>query len=428
MKNIFILIMIFAGSFMTCTAQTEKLDKFFQSFENKSGVTSIDIKKPMFDLLDRIEISDEYIGKIKPIMRDVNGLKLLVFSKATFPDHLKSENLGQIKMNEEKSERVSKLLSTLNFNELMSMKSDDVSMKFLAENAKDGILENLIFNVDSKDEIAIFMLNGKMKMDDVNRIINSDELVVPSARKPEKNTKANTYKDSYETNEVRHVGNFSKLEVSTGVKVNFTQESTTLVKVFADADKLQNVITKVENGVLKIYVENKSKKNLNFKSLTVNVSSPKIEMIKTSSGAIFNAASDVNEDMMIVDASSGSVVNASFNVSNSCKVETSSGSVINSKINTKDLSVKGSSGSAINISGNSEAGVIDMSSGAVCNGEGLKVNGLQAEASSGSVLSAHVVTLLNATASSGGIIRYKGNPEIQSKISKMSGGSLQQIK
>ncbi|WP_435523993.1 hypothetical protein [Chryseobacterium indoltheticum] len=39
-------------------------------------------------------------------MRDVNGLKLLVFNKITFPDHLKSENVGQIKMNEEKAKEL----------------------------------------------------------------------------------------------------------------------------------------------------------------------------------------------------------------------------------------------------------------------------------------------------------------------------------
>ncbi|WP_435523994.1 DUF4252 domain-containing protein [Chryseobacterium indoltheticum] len=73
-------------------------------------------------------------------------------------------------------------MNGLKLNELMSMKSDDVSMKFLAENAKDGILENLIFNVDSKEENVIFILNGKMKMDDVNKIINSAETKVSPAK------------------------------------------------------------------------------------------------------------------------------------------------------------------------------------------------------------------------------------------------------
>ncbi|WP_435523995.1 GIN domain-containing protein [Chryseobacterium indoltheticum] len=62
--------------------------------------------------------------------------------------------------------------------------------------------------------------------------------------------------------------------------MNYKQENTSNVKVLADADKLKHVITKVENGVLKVYIDNKGVKNLKFKNLTVNVSSPKMNMIK----------------------------------------------------------------------------------------------------------------------------------------------------
>lgn len=388
----------------------------------KNGVTSIEIKKPMFALLNSIDISDDYLGKIKPIMRDVDGLKLLVFSKITFPDHLKSENRGQIKMNEEKSERVSKLLSDLNLNELMSLKSDDVSMKFLAENARNGILENLIFNVDSKDEIVIFMLNGKMKMDDVNKMISSSEnmLTVKNAKKEVSINKNSVYLSG----EDRNVGEFSGISASTGVVVNFKQENPTSVKVVADADKMQYIITKVEGGILNIYIDNKDQKNLKIKNISVNVSAPKIEQIKTSSGAIFNSINNINEKRLAIDVSSGSVVNGTLNIKDHAVVEISSGAVINSQINTNEISVKSSSGSTANLKGSAKFGSVDMSSGAVFNAEGFKFDQLKVQSTSGARISTHVLDELYARASSGGVIEYKGNPKIDSDISKISGGSL----
>lgn len=415
-----------AGSFVTCTAQTEKLDKFFRSFENKSGVTSIDIRKPMFDLLSRIDINDEYLGKIKPVMRDVNGLKLLVFSKITFPDHLKSENKGQIKMNEEKSERVSKLLADLNLNELMSLKNGDVSMKFLAENEKDGILENLIFNVDSKDEIVIFMLNGEMKMDDVNKMINSSGNMQIAKGGTRENLIEN--KNSvYLSGEDRNVGEFTGINASTGVVVNFKQENPTSVRVVADADKMKYILTNVENGILNIQIDNKGQKNLKIKNISVNVSAPKIEQIKISSGAVFNAVDKINEDRMAIDISSGSVLNGILNIKENAVLEISSGAVINSQINTGELSVKSSSGSTANLKGNAELGTVDMSSGAVFNAEGFKFEKLKVQSTSGARISTHVVDELSAKASSGGSIEYKGNPKIDSDVSKISGGSLRKI-
>lgn len=427
MKHIFLLIMIFLGSFMTCSAQTEKLDQLFKDFEKNGGVTSIDIKKPMFKLLNNIDVDDEYLGTIKPILRQVDGLRVLIIPKATFPANLKSENLVNIKLNEEKTDKVNKALKNLNFNELMSLNNEGTSMKFLGETGKDDLLENLIFNIDSNEENIIFILNGKMKMEDVNKMINSTEtksnISVSSANNNfvQENT-------SYLNGESRNVGEFSGIQASMGVIVNFKQETPTQVKVIADADKLQYVMTKVENGVLKVFIDNKGQKNLKFKNISVNVSSPKMNQIKTSSGAIFNSISSINEENLIVDVSSGSVVNGSFNISTNVNLELSSGAVINSQINSENIMIKGSSGSAANISGNAKMGSMDVSSGAVCNAEDFKVNILNVESTSGAIISGHAVDSLKAKASSGGIINYKGNPKIESHINKITGGSLTSIR
>ncbi|WP_343660033.1 DUF4252 domain-containing protein [Chryseobacterium sp.] len=428
MKKIFFIIAIMLSSFATYSAQTDKLDKLFQDFEKNGGVTSINIKKPMFKLLNTIDVNDAYVGKIKPILNEVDGLKILIIPKITFPDRLKDENLANIKMNEEKTDRVNKALRSLNFNELMSMNSEGTSMKFLAEDEKDNYLENLVFNVDSKEENIIFILNGKMKLSDVNKIINSGETATSSVTSSMRSSLTSDNTSSYLNGDSRNVGEFSRIDASVGVNVTFKQESPRSVKVIADADKLQYVITRVENGVLKIYVDNKGVRNLRFRNLNVNVSAPNLYGIKTSSGSVFTAVNPVTENSMEIDAGSGSIIKGTFNVRQAAAVAVNSGSVLNAEIKADKLVLDASSGASISLSGATNSAVIDASSGASCKADDLKIATAVAESTSGASLSLLVTDKLKVSVSSGASVKLKGNPELDAKVDKVSGGSFRQIK
>lgn len=425
MKNIFSILIIIISGLVTFSGQTEKLDQLFQELEKSGGGTSIDIKKPMFKLLNNIDIDDEYMKKIKPVLNEVDGLKLLIIPKATFPENLKSENIENIRLNQEKSNRINKALQGLNFSELMSINNDGTSMKFLAETEKGDFLQNLVFNVNSDEEIILFILNGKIKMADVNKIISSMETTVSPVKTSSSFVSQDT--SSYLNGENRNVGEFSGINVSTGVNLVFKQEDPASVKVIADADKLQYIVTKVENGVLKVYVDNKGQKNLKFKNINVNVSSPRMNNLKVSSGAIFTTIGPVQENNLTVDGSSGAVVKGRFDISGNTKIEASSGTSIKVEVNSKNLTFKGSSGSDTSIAGEAETAAFDISSGALCKGENFKADRVEAESTSGASLSVNASDTLKAKASSGGSIRYRGNPEIISDISKMSGGTLKQI-
>ncbi len=91
------------------------------------------------------------------------------------------------------------------------------------------------------------------------------------------------------------------------------------------------------------------------------------------------------------------------------------------------MTFKGSSGSDTSIEGEAETAAFDISSGALCKGENFRADRIEAESTSGASLSVNASDALKAKASSGGMIRYKGNPEITSDINKMSGGTLKQI-
>lgn len=419
MKKIFIICTLVLSHFLVY-GQKNKLDQLFDKYQEVEGVTSIKIAKPMFGMLSNLNIADAELDQIKPLLAKINGLKILITEN---PEGNSKANINQL------NKEISTFVKNLNYSEIMSVKNGGSKIKFLSSEAeKDGTLENMLLNIDSGGgESILVMLDGKLSMDDVNKIINSNETKTNTTRTTVTNSFASENTSSYLNGESRNVGQFSGIDVSAGVKVVFTQENSTSVKVFADADKLQNVITKVENGILKISIDNKGTKNLRFKNLSVNVSSPKMDRIKTSSGSNFTTVNEIRGKEMTVDASSGSGIVAKFQISGISNIEASSGSNVKASISSDKVLVKSSSGSSIKLEGNTEYVSIDASSGASCKADQLTANIGVVESTSGSSVSVSAKNQLTVKASSAGSVKYRGNPKIEANISKSSAGSLNQI-
>lgn len=425
MKKIFIIFALAFSHFFTMYGQRDKFDMLFDRYQEVEGVTSIKIAKPMFGMLSSLNIDDSQLDQIKPLLSKINGLKILITENPenanTTEGRKVQDNLSRL------SKDVSVYLKNLNYNEIMSVNNSGAKIKFLSADAKDGILDDLLLSIDGgKGENILVMLDGKLSMDDVNKIINSSE----TKTNPVTNLRSSLTSDnnsSYLNGEARNVGEFSGINVSTGVNVVFKQESPTNVKVIADADKLQYIITKVENGILKVYVDNKGTKNLKFKNLSVNISSPRMDNIKVSSGANFNVVNAIKENNLAIDVSSGANVKGDFKIDNTLDIGTSSGANIRAGVTAGTITVKASSGSNTAIEGRADSGIIDISSGALCKADDLRLNNLEAEATSGANLSVNVSMKLKVKASSGGIVKYKGRPEIESNINKISGGALKPI-
>ncbi|WP_294318650.1 DUF4252 domain-containing protein [uncultured Chryseobacterium sp.] len=421
MKKVFIIFALAFSHFFNVYGQKDKVDQLFDKYQEVEGVTTIKIAKPMFGMLSSLDLGDAELDQIKPLLSKINGLKVFIAEKSQDGSSAKGQQLAQI------NKDIKSYLSNLNYSEIMSMNSNGAKIKFMSAEEKEGVLDDVLLSIDNGGEENILIkLDGRLSMNDISKIINSTETNI----NPVTNSRNNTISEntsSYLNGENRNVGEFSGIQVSTGVNLVYKQENPISVKVIADADKLQYIITKVEGGILKVYVDNKGQKNLKFKNISVNVSSPRMDNIKASSGALFTAISPVQENNLSIDASSGAMVKGMFDVSNNAKIEASSGTSIKVGVNAKNVTVKGSSGSDTNIEGEARSAAFDISSGAVCKGENFSADHVEAESTSGASLSVSASRTLKAKASSGGLIKYRGNPEITADISKMSGGTLKPI-
>ncbi len=202
----------------------------------------------------------------------------------------------------------------------------------------------------------------------------------------------------------RDVKSFHAIKVSGGIDLYLSEGDEALAVSAKDSETASQIKTEVENGVLKIWFDWKEKGNVIFtsnKQLRAYVSYKTLDALSGSGG------SDI-----IVD---GTIQ------SKSLVLNISGGSDFNGKISVQDLKVDASGGSDVDISGKATNVVVDASGGSDFNGFGLITDVASVEASGGCDVEITVNKDLNASASGGSDVRYKGSASV--KETRSSGSS-----
>lgn len=163
MKNVLIAIAFVCAS--VAYGQVSKIGQLFDQYQNSEGVTSIKIAKPMFQLLGQLKIEDGDMAKIKPLISKINSLKILIVEK-------NSDN--EVRFDKLQSELKS-ALKNLNYEELISINSEDSNIKFLAENTNSNVLNNLLLSISGEGETLFMILEGAISMDDISNLISNEE-------------------------------------------------------------------------------------------------------------------------------------------------------------------------------------------------------------------------------------------------------------
>jgi hypothetical protein len=188
---------------------------------------------------------------------------------------------------------------------------------------------------------------------------------------------------------------FTEIKVSRGLDVYLTQSNQVSLEVEADENLHDIIITEVKNGVLNITTD----ENISFsKSKTVMVSFKDISKITATSG------SDVYSTNTIV--------------ADNLELTTTSGSDMELDIEAQSVECRATSGSDLRISGSTNKLIADATSGSDIKAGNLIAKVSEANATSGADITLNTSDELYAKASSGGDIKYYGNPE---KITKKDG-------
>jgi Putative auto-transporter adhesin, head GIN domain len=242
--------------------------------------------------------------------------------------------------------------------------------------------------------------------------------------------------------QVRNVSSFSKIRVSSAISLYLSQGNTQGVAVSAeDADAISKIRTEVNNGVLKIYVENGVWNGWNWsnKHLKAYVTFTTLEMLDVSGASNVELTDPINVGDFNLELSGASnmkgVIKGSdlnFNVhgasnakidvtGTSLELSQSGASNFKGQINTPKASFDLSGASTIDIDGTAADLVIDASGASNFKGGDLQAENCKIEATGASSASITVSKAIDATASGASSIHYSGGASITNI--DVSGGS-----
>ena len=202
--------------------------------------------------------------------------------------------------------------------------------------------------------------------------------------------------------EKRNTGSFTSISVGGGFEVELRHADVTELTIEADDNLIKYIHTDVSDGKLRIRLE---EINVHDAHLKVFITAPEINDINASAAAAV-------------------VVKDGLKSSGSIKLQASSGANIKTGVDAPGIVADASSGGELEISGKTMTLKATSSSGSAIHAKDLLSENTTANASSGAKINVHASLSLDATASSGGNISYRGGAT-DVKKSASSGGDIE---
>lgn len=209
----------------------------------------------------------------------------------------------------------------------------------------------------------------------------------------------------------REVGSFQGIEVGTGVELLLTEGTAEEVAVSASSTEFRDkIVTKVENGVLKIHYETKTgaiNRRKESKYLKAYVSYKTLNLLHATTGA---------------EVKIQGVLRAS-----ALDMKANTGATIKGEVDVAALKVEQSTGSKITLTGKASALDIEGGTGSKFSSEDFVTTDCNVKVSTGAQVTLTAQSGLQVKASTGGSVKYKGNAVIK-ELKTSTGGSVTKIK
>jgi len=138
------------------------IDKLYKKYAGEPGFTSINISPEMFSLLASLNTEDstEKAREDMEVMEQLSGLKMLIYEPETGG-------------NADFAKDVKSAIPLDEFSELMSVDSEDETVKFLVKKGKNNRISELLMIVQDGNEVVIMSMTGDLDMSTISSISKS---------------------------------------------------------------------------------------------------------------------------------------------------------------------------------------------------------------------------------------------------------------
>jgi hypothetical protein len=203
-----------------------------------------------------------------------------------------------------------------------------------------------------------------------------------------------------QSREKRNLESFNELSVSEAIQVELVKGNIEMAEIEVSGTDAENVLTEVSGDRLKIHMASGNWKNVDA---YVKLTYRNLEEINVSSAGRISTETAITSDQMEMDVSSAGKADLIFKV--------------------RQMEVDVSSAASFNAEGEVYEIEMDVSSAGSVSAYDLECKIADLAASSAGSIKISVTEEINARASSGGSIRYRGNPD-KERVSNSSGGSV----
>lgn len=200
--------------------------------------------------------------------------------------------------------------------------------------------------------------------------------------------------------ENRSVSSFKGLKVAEGIDVYLKKGAKEELRLEVTGIKLSDVLTEVSGDYLKIHMREGRYRD---RTVKVYVTYVNLEKLSASSAANIFAEGVIRAKQLSLSASSAGSIDID--------------------VEAEGIDISASSAGDIELKGSAKRLTAEASSAGEIDAYDLTAEVVDAQASSAGSVKVHAVKEITAHASSGGSIRFKGNPE-RSNTNSSSGGSV----
>jgi len=162
-------------------AQDDGITRFFNQYVDDERFTVVYVSPKMFQMVSKIEADDPDWEKVRPIVADLTGLRVLT-----------SEEVDGVAMYKDALSKVPKD----EYEELLTVRDGEDNVRIWVKD-EGNIVHELLLLVGSPDEFVLLSFTGKIDLDKISDL--SKSLDVEGAQHLEKIKKKNNGKESHET-------------------------------------------------------------------------------------------------------------------------------------------------------------------------------------------------------------------------------------
>ncbi|MFN4256693.1 MAG: DUF4252 domain-containing protein [Saprospiraceae bacterium] len=155
MKKALVFFAFFLLAAVAATAQTDAISRFFNQYTDDERFTVVFISPKMFQMVSKIETNDPDWEKVRDVVKDLGGLRVLTADSITNGTQLYKEALSKIPTGE--------------YSELLSVRDGKENVRIWIKDAG-NVIHELLLLVGAPDEFVMLSFTGKIDLDKISNL------------------------------------------------------------------------------------------------------------------------------------------------------------------------------------------------------------------------------------------------------------------